>query len=217
MPDCCCRTDYDALFDDGMARRNLESYLRDGPDKTTRQLLDAIRAEGVRDATLIDIGGGIGAIQLELLAAGASSAIDVDASHAYLVTAQSEAERQDLAARVAYRYGDFVELASEIPAADVVTLDRVICCYADMPRLVEASVSHARRLYGLVYPVDRWWIRAGARAGNVLLRLFRQSFRFHVHRTSAVDAIVRAHGLRPRAARRGLIWQMALYVRESTA
>lgn len=119
-----------------------------------------------------------------------------------------------MADRVTYHYGDFVELGPEIAPADIVTLDRVVCCYADMPRLVDASVAHARRLVGLVYPVDRWWIRAGAAVGNLGLRLFRQSFRFHVHPTAAVDALVRRNGFAPATARRGLLWQMALYRRE---
>lgn len=216
MPADCCRTDYDALFDDRMARRNLDDYLRKGPDRTTRQLIDAIRAHGVEGATLLDIGGGIGAIQLELLAAGLSAAVDVDASRAYLATAKSEAERRGVADRVTYHYGDFAELAGEIPAADIVTLDRVVCCYGDMARLVGASAAKARDLYGLVYPVDRWWIRAGAAAGNLALRLIRQSFRFHVHASASVDAAVRRHGFALATSERGLLWQMALYRRSST-
>lgn len=213
MPESCCHTDYDALFDDRMARRNLADYLRKGTEPMTRRLIDAIVGAGVQGATLLDIGGGIGAIQLELLAAGVSTAVDVDASRAYIATARAEAERRGLADRVTYRYGDFTELAPDIAAADLVTLDRVVCCYADMPRLVGTSIGHARRLYGLIYPIDRWWIRAGAAVGNLGLRLFRQSFRFHVHGTAAVDVIIRRGGFTPVVSRRGLLWQMALYRR----
>lgn len=209
----CCRVDYDALFDDRMARHDLDDYRRKGVTGQTRRLVEAIRSAGVEGATLLDIGGGIGAIQLELLAAGASHATDVDASRAFIATARAEAERRGFAERTTYHYGDFVTLAGAIPAADVVTLDRVVCCYADMPALVEASIAHARRLYGLVYPVDRWWIRAGAAVGNLGLRIFRQSFRFHVHRTADVDRLVRAAGFERQLADRGLLWQVALYRR----
>ncbi|HET8571032.1 MAG TPA: class I SAM-dependent methyltransferase [Candidatus Limnocylindria bacterium] len=209
----CCGVDYDALFDDRMARRDLDDYRRKGVTGQTRRLVESIRSAGVEGATLLDIGGGIGAIQLELLAAGASHATDVDASRAFIATARDEAERRGFAERTTYHYGDFVALADAIPAADVVTLDRVVCCYADMPALVEASIAHARRLYGLVYPVDRWWIRAGAAVGNLGLRIFRQSFRFHVHRTADVDRLVRAAGFERQLADRGLLWQVALYRR----
>lgn len=213
MPTSCCRTDYDALFDERMARSQLEAYRRRGPDAHSRHLIQALEAEGIEGATLLDIGGGIGAIQLELLDAGATSSVDVDASHAYLAAARLEAERRGFGDRATHRYGNFVELAGEIEPADVVTLDRVICCYPDMPALVGASVAHARRLYGLIYPVDRWWLRAAAAVGNLGLRLFRQSFRIHIHPTRAVDDLVRAHGFERRTQRRWLVWQMVVYRR----
>jgi len=100
-----------------------------------------------------------------------------------------------------------------VEPADIVTLDRVICCYGDMPALVAASVSRARRLYGVIYPVDRWWTRLGGLLINVLLTVFRQRFRFHVHATASVDSLVRAAGFRPILARRGLLWQTFLYRR----
>ena len=46
-------------------------------------------------------------------------------------------------------------MSDEIEAADVVTLDRVICCYPDMEALVGRSAERALRLYGLVHPRDR--------------------------------------------------------------
>ncbi len=39
--------------------------------------------------------------------------------------------------------------------ADIVTLDRVGCCYLAVDELVTASAAHARRLYGLVLPRER--------------------------------------------------------------
>lgn len=212
----CCRVDYDALFDDRDARRQLEDYRRNGPARHTQRLLDAIVAEGVGGATLLDIGGGIGAIQHELLAAGAATSVDVDFSRPYLAAARLEAERRGLGERELHRYGNFVELAEEVEAADIVTLDRVICCYPEMRELVGASVGHARRLYGLVFPVDRWWIRIGAGTVNAVLRVTRQAFRLHVHRTAEVDALVRAHGFERRTHERGLFWQSILYRRVAT-
>jgi 2-polyprenyl-3-methyl-5-hydroxy-6-metoxy-1,4-benzoquinol methylase len=209
----CCRVDYDALFDDRDAQRQLDDYRRNGPARHTQRLLDALVAEGVSGASLLDIGGGIGAVQHELLAAGAASSVDVDFSRPYLAAAGLEAERRGLADREVHRYGNFVDLAEDVEAADIVTLDRVICCYPDMAALVASSADHARRLYGLVFPVDRWWIRAGAATVNVVLRITRQTYRIHVHRTAAVDALVRSHGFERRSRERGLIWQSLVYRR----
>ena len=88
---------------------------------------------------MLDIGGGIGAIQLELLAAGASRAQAVDASEAYVETARAEAERRGYGDQTTARVGDFVELAPSIEPADVVTLDRVVCCYPDVDALLGAA------------------------------------------------------------------------------
>ena len=213
MPPSCCKPDYDAQFDEKGAREDLLTYRRDGPDGSTKRLIDALRREGVEGATLLDIGGGVGVIQLELLAAGAASSLDVDASSAFLAAAEQEADARGFRDRVAYRYGDFVDLADEVEAADIVTLDRVICCYPDVRALVGRSIARARRLYGLVYPVDRWWTRAVSRLGNAILRLFRSDFRIHVHAEAVVEQLVRGAGFERRYRHAGWVWQTVVYAR----
>ena len=158
---CCQCQGIQSLFGERIARHDLKRYRRKGPLETTRILLEALVEAGVEGATLLDIGGGVGAISNGLLIAGAARATVVDASPAYLRTAQAEAERQSHRDRITYRSGDFVALAREIAPADVVTLDRVICCYDDMEALVSASAEKAGRLYGVVYPRDAWWNRLG--------------------------------------------------------
>lgn len=91
------------LFDESTAARDLRDYRRKGPNKTTRWLIDALKEEGIDGATVMDIGGGIGAIQHELLQAGASRAAGVDASTAYLAAIKEEAERQGHADRESQR------------------------------------------------------------------------------------------------------------------
>jgi magnesium-protoporphyrin O-methyltransferase len=216
MTGCSCCQGVDDVFGERTARRDLERYHRRGPSKPTRRLLEALRREGVEQATVLDVGGGVGAIQYELLEAGATRAISVEASAAFLRVAREEAVRRGHGDRITHQAGDFVAIAGEIGPADVVTLDRVICCYPDMEALVGASAERARRVYGLVYPQDRWWVGAGIRCTNLLMRLTRRAFRAHLHRTSAVDAVARAHGLVPKVAQRaGPVWQVAVYVREA--
>jgi magnesium-protoporphyrin O-methyltransferase len=212
MSSCC--QGVDEVFGEKTARHDLRRYRKRGPSRQTRVLLEAIRREGVERASVLDIGGGIGAIQQELLAAGAGHATAVEASPAYLRAAQGEAARRGTAARISYHAGDFVAIADAVEPADVVTLDRVICCYPDMEALVSRSADRARRVYGLVYPQDAWWVRLGVRASNLFLRVSRRTFRAYAHRTAAVDAVARAHGLQPALRRRvGPIWQVALYTR----
>lgn len=205
------------MFDARTARRQLIAYRRSGPTGTTRRLIDAIRDAGVDGATVLDIGGGVGVIGFELLAAGADRLTDVDAARAYVAVARREATRRGLDDRVTLRHGDFVALAEEIEPADIVTLDRVVCCYGDWTALVDRSAARARRLYGLVYPTDRWWTRFGIGMGNLMLRLTRRTFRGFVHPERAIDDRVRAAGFEPRVHHRGWLWQTVVYERTRAA
>lgn len=216
MPPACCDVDYDAMFDARSARRELTEYRRSGPTGSTRRLIDSLKAGGVEGASILDIGGGVGVVGFELLAAGADRLTDVDAARAYVAVARREARRRGLEERATFHHGDFVALADEIEAADVVTLDRVVCCYGDWAALVDRSVAHARRIYGLVYPNDRWWTRAAIWMGNLSLRFSGQSYRGYVHPERAIDARIRDAGFERRVHHRGWLWQTAVYQRIAT-
>ena len=209
----CCHTDYDALFDDRAARRELSEYRRRGARGTTARLLDAILAEGVVGASVLDIGGGVGIIGAELLRAGAVSLANVDASRPYLAAARSEIERRGYGDRATFEHGDFVVRAPDVAAADIVTLDRVICCYEDWTALVDRSIERTKRLYGLVYPVDRWWMRLSVGIIRGVSRLFGRPAPFAVHPDRAVDARIREAGFAPILVERGVAWQTVLYRR----
>ena len=213
--DCCSPGDspFDRQFDARHAADHLRTYRQKGPAGTTRALIEALSAGGVSGQTILDIGGGVGAVHHELLRSGATAAVDVDASRAYISVAREEAERQGHADRVRYLTGDFVALADEIGPADLVALDRVICCYADMSALVGRSAALARRRYGLVYPRDSWFGRLGVAFLNMGFRLSRSSFRVYVHSNAEVDGILAAQGLVKRLHQATLIWQLALYER----
>jgi magnesium-protoporphyrin O-methyltransferase len=214
MPDEPCACGCPNTFDAKMAEGDLKRYLKKGADGTTRSLIDAIVGQGIEGATLLDIGGGIGAIQLELLAAGAERATAVDATEAYVQVARAEAVRRGYGERVRPLVGTFETLASEIETADIVTLDRVVCCDPDLPGLLGSVVTHARRMVGLVYPRETWWNRIAARLLAVWGWLTRDSTRWHLHRTAEIEAILRGAGFGPRTVDRSLIWHVVLYVRE---
>ncbi len=138
---------------------------------------------------------------------------DVDASQPYLDASRQEAQRRGHPDRVDYRHGDFVAVAPEIDPADIVTLDRVICCYPDMESLVRLSSARARRLYGIVIPRDGRLARVGSALINVGLRIVRCPIPVYIHSSQAIDAIVRANGLTPRFRRKTLLWQVLVYTR----
>lgn len=210
-PQCC---GIERIFDQKTADRELRRYRRKGPEGGTRLLVDALRAHSLDGLTLLDIGGGVGVIQHELFKSGISAATDVDASSAYLHAAQSEAERLGNAAGSTFHYGNFVELAAGIGSSDIVTLDRVICCYPDMQALVRLSSERARRFYAVVFPRDGWLMRIVAVLGNAMLRLSRSQFRFFVHPTAEIEAIIGARGFRRSSYRtHSLLWQVIVYAR----
>ena len=213
VPASCCDTDYDAAFDARTARRQAVAYRRSGATGSTRRLIEAIRHEGVEGRTVLDIGGGVEVIGMELLGSGAARLYGVEASRSYVAVARHEIERRGWTDRATIRHGDFVQLAPEVEPADIVTLDRVVCCYGDWAALVRASTSRASHLYGLVYPNERWWLRASIGMGNLMLRIMGRRFRGYVHPEREIDALVRAQGFERRFHHRGWIWQIVLYAR----
>ncbi len=216
MSSCDC-SGHQNVFSERMAERDLRRYLANGPDRSTSVLLDAIRDRGVVGATLLDIGGGVGVVPFELLAAGLASVESVDGSQAFIAVARREADRRGIGDRIVQHTGDFVALAPDVPDADVVTLVRVVCCYDRMPELVGRSADHAGRMIGLVYPRDAWWTRLGARTMNLAFHVARDPFRIHVHREREMDRLIRDAGFERQVLKRGPLWQMALYVRASAA
>ena len=184
--DCCA---YDRQFNARHAEDDLRDYRRNGATGLTKALIEALSAGGIEGRSVLEIGGGVGAVHHELLKAGADAAVDVDASRAYVSAAREESERQGHADRVDYRIGDFVALADVIDPADVVALDRVICCYSDMSSLVARSAALAKARYGLVYPRYTFLGRVAIAFVNLGFRLSRSRFRSYLHRTADVDAV----------------------------
>jgi magnesium-protoporphyrin O-methyltransferase len=209
----CCAID--AQFDARVARKDLDNYRRNGPSPSTRQLLSATRQAAIAGMSVLDIGGGIGAIAHELLASGAAHATLVDASAAYLAAARDEAERRRSNDRMKAVNGDFTSMAQEVPVADIVTLDKVVCCYPDMERLLATATGRARRLFAIVYPRDSWWMRLAIALQNAIRALRRSAFRVYVFPSTAIDSAIRRAGLTLQFQQRGFVWIVAVYERSN--
>jgi Methyltransferase domain len=201
-------------YNEKTAASDLRRYRMKGPRPWTRTLIEALKAEGVEGATLLDIGGGIGVLQHELLAAGADRAIGVEASSAYLDASREESDRRGHGDRVTYQHGDFVELAESIPPADIVTLERVLNVYPDWERLAGLSAARAQRLYGVVHPRDTRFVRLVIFGINLMLRLQRKRVRASVIPVDAIERVAGENGLSPHfSATVGPAWQVAVYRR----
>ncbi|HSS62276.1 MAG TPA: methyltransferase domain-containing protein [Candidatus Limnocylindrales bacterium] len=209
MSDCCSPKGYRWVFSERSARSEARRYRRKGLDATSRRIVDFVKAQGVEGRTVIEVGGGIGAILIELLKAGAARAVSVELTPTYEEVARDLLSEAGLADRVERRVMDFVEAAPEVETADVVVLNRVLCCYPDMRRLAGAAADHARQLLVMTYPRRTWWTRMGLGVSNLVLRLTRREFHIFVHPPTQIMAAARDHGLRPVLDETGVLWTLA--------
>jgi SAM-dependent methyltransferase len=213
MPGTRCTSCYDDTFDEESARTALRRLRREGPRRSTTALADALAARGVEGLTVLDIGAGIGVVHLLLLERGASVATDVDASRPYLEAAREEARRRGLEERVTFIHGDVVGLAAEVPPADLVALDRVVCCYGDVDALVTTAARRTNRRLGIVLPPDGGLARLVVGLANAWQRLTRSSFRLYAHPHGRVVAAARAEGLEPRGTTAIGLWRLLVFER----
>jgi len=212
MSYCQCQG-IESKFDQKKAAKELEQYRKAGPSKNTRMFIDALKAEGISGMTLLDIGNKVGTIQHELLNAGVSSCFNVEASLAYVEAVKEEANRQGHADSISHLHGNFIELVKDVPQSDIVTLNRVICCYHDVRALVDLSSERAGRIYGVVYPRDTRLVKILTALENLYYRIQRNPFRTFVHPTEVVDKIVLSKGFVRRFIREVGLWQVVVYGR----
>lgn len=159
MSECCDRPGYQTIFNDRLARRIVRSYRKRGLNETQLRMVSFLTERGIQDASVLEIGGGVGDLQVELLRRGARAATNLEISAGYEAEAASLLKQSGMADRVTRRLLDIATAPEEVEAADVVVLHRVVCCYPDYQRLLAAAASHARRL--LVFSIHRGTCSAG--------------------------------------------------------
>jgi 2-polyprenyl-3-methyl-5-hydroxy-6-metoxy-1,4-benzoquinol methylase len=207
---CCASRDYERLFGRRTAAHDARRYRKRGLAGSARELVAL--AGDVRDASVLEVGGGVGSIELELLAAGAARATNVELSGEYEQEAAKLLVERGLTDRVERRVGDFVEDAAGIDPHDVVVMHRVVCCYPDVDALVGAAAERARRRMVLTYPRERALTRAGVRVVNAVLRLSGNGFRVYVHPFDRIAAAALRHRLvLERREQNGAIWESAAF------
>ena len=211
--DCCTQKALNNLFTSDLARSEIRAYRKHGLQGHDKLLAENLVRQGVAGASVLEVGGGIGGIQIELLRAGASRATDVDISEGYVAGARELAQSLGFADVTEQRVLDFAQSANEVAAADVVIMNRVICCYPLMPALVRPAAQHAQKALALVFPRESWWLRWGARIMNLGLRLTRNPFRFFVHPHAEITGIVSDSGLQPVFDRTKGVWRVMVFAR----
>ncbi len=209
----CCGGGYERVFSEKAARAKARTYRERGPDDHAKRMTRLVAERTSPGYGVLEIGGGIGILQIELLRAGASVATNVEYTTSYEAVAGELLRDAGLTERVTRRLGDFVAVAAETATADVVLMQRVVCCYPDADALVGAAAAHTRRLLLMSFPVERWWIRLGVTLANAYLRLRRETFRAYVHPFARIRAAAERDGLRLALRERGLLWQLVAFER----
>jgi magnesium-protoporphyrin O-methyltransferase len=208
MSDCCSPRGYREFFNERNARADARRYRRRGLDDVSKLIVRLVAERGVSGRTLLEVGGGVGAIEIELLKAGLSQAVSVELTPTYEEEAGALLREHGFEDRVERQVLDFAQAGDGVGPADFVVLNRVLCCYPDMPLLAGAAADHARRALVLSFPNDRWWTRLAFRSVNVALRLTRRQFRIFLHPPASILAIAELHGLRRTHSESGRIWHV---------
>lgn len=213
---CCDPRGCDDMFGEHFARRRAKRYRRRGLDATEQRMVEFVAGRGVEGATVLEIGGGVGELQLELLQRGASHATNLELVDAYDSQARALAAEAGMAGRVDRRLLDIAAEPQEVEAADVVILHRVVCCYPDFERLLGAAADHARRLLVFSHPPRNAVSRSLLATQNAMFRLTGKSFRTFAHPPEEMLRVLHDRGLVSAYAHSGLAWRVAGLERPQT-
>ena len=205
----CCGAE--SIFDQKEAEKNLKRYRKKGANKTTKKLLSTLFNKDLKGLSLLDIGGGIGIIQQELLKKGITKTTDVDSSHAYISVAKDLMSENGFDDRMSFIHADFNDCFQTIEKHDIVTLERVVCCYPNVVDLINNSTSKAIKYYGLVYPMDTFLSKLINQIGHVYLKIKRNPFRTFIHSEEMMHTLISNNGFKQIYYSKKFPWRIVLY------
>jgi magnesium-protoporphyrin O-methyltransferase len=214
MSACCGHVQSAGRFFSFFAKRYRKRFSKKGFEPAQRLLLAGLDQLDLTDATVLEIGSGVGHLHQTLLERGAGSAVGVDLAPKMLAEAQAWAGERGLSERVEYIEGDFMALDTEPGNADLCLLDKVVCCYPDAHGLVAMSLSKTKRVYALIYPRDRWFMRFGSAAASFGLWLIRSEFRPYVHDPIQIEHWITDSGFAKQCEDRTVAWLIQIYVKQ---
>jgi 2-polyprenyl-3-methyl-5-hydroxy-6-metoxy-1,4-benzoquinol methylase len=195
VPECCDHDDYQSVFSGRFARRTSKRYQRRGLTPAARAIVDYVESRGISGATVLEIGGGVGHLQVELLRRGASHVTNLEISQNYEAEAARILDEAGMTDRVTRRFLDIAQEPDAVVPADVVILHRVVCCYPDYATLLSAAASHARKALAYSHPPANVVNRVQFGTENVYRWLTRNDFRTFIHPPEGMIRAAEAGGL----------------------
>lgn len=166
---------------------------------------------GDRDgARVLEIGGGIGTIQAELLESGAKEGEIVELVSAYEPYARELARDKGLENRSRFHVADLLEQPDAVKPATIVILNRVVCCSPDGVQLAATAARLAERILVFSFPRDRWLVRLFISVINAFQQMRGKSFRVFLHPKASLNAAAHAQGLLPAGSGRNVAWEFVV-------
>jgi magnesium-protoporphyrin O-methyltransferase len=211
---CCCPHSNSAnRFFSFFAGRYRKRFEKKGFEPSQKQLMEGLKQAGFKDATILEIGSGVGHLHQTLLENGAASAVGVDLASKMIEEARHWAKERDLSERTDYVEGDFMEIKDTLPDVEITVLDKVVCCYPDADGLVHSSLDKTSRVYALTYPRDRWYVRAMMGFMALMMKVIRSDFRPYVHPPERIEKWIVESGFGKAYENQNLVWLTQVYVK----
>ena len=191
-----------------------DRYRRKGLSRSSRLLLDFIRQEGTDGRSVVDLGCGTGGFTIEVLKQGAQTAIGVDLSSNMIDSANKLAIANRFADRAKFQVANAA--TAELPASDIVVMDKVLCCYSDWKPLLGNAMNVSRTMIGFIVPRDEGIAKIPFRVGIRIINYFSRkkgSILFYLHPLKYVDETLRGSGFTHQKKKSSGFWLVFLYAR----
>ncbi len=193
---CCCENvnDLDATFGERDAKRDAKRYRNKGLKKRAQKMIAPFLHE--RELSVMEIGCGAGALHQELVRKGVAAEVTgVDVSTAYLAAAKGNADHFGVSDKITYHNTDFAQVADEFAPVDVVMLDRVICCYPHLDKLLGQAAERATQYLAISFPTEAWWFKVFFTIADKVLTLFGSGYHPYLHSHSDIQRYATSSGL----------------------
>lgn len=211
MSCCCPHSKSGGRIFSFFARSYRKRFTKKGFEPSQQQLIAGLEKAGYQNATLLEVGSGVGYMHQVLLQQGAKSAVGIDLAPDMLKEAQAWADEKKLTDRVQYIQGDFIELLDQVDNAEVTILDKVVCCYPFAELLINSSTIKTNKVYALTYPRNRWFIRAVMEVMAFFLKLSGSDFRAFVHKPDDIERWITDAGFKKTYQNKTFIWLTQVY------
>lgn len=213
MNECCDRGDYQSVFSSRFARRQSKRYRRRGFTPAAQSVIDFAIGQSIAGETILEIGGGVGHLHLELLRRGAAHVTNLEISENYEAEAACLLEATEMTDRVTRRLIDVAQAPDEVGPADIVVLHRVVCCYPDFELLLSVAAGHARKTLVYSHPAANVINRVQFGLENMYRRLSANDFRAFVHPPKGMLRAAQSDGMTVSHRRHAWDWDVVALAR----